>query len=160
MARPRRWNFQVNTFANMDNDVELATIAPGDLPDGSTCTRLLIDGYLEYQPAAELLPRIEWYMGIAVTDTTVGLDPVGANAFPEAWMWWRYQAVTVRPSQTSATQNGPTWGSFSADVHGQRVLTPSAGLNARLAVTLHNAAAGGVKSARIAVRSLYLLPTV
>lgn len=133
-------------------------ISPGDLPDGSTITRLLGSVVLEYMPAAGSADRALVAMGIgAATDAEV-IDVALPNSHPDIWLWWWYQPFLLNHGGADGTTQIARDMTIPLDVHGQRILSITTDVRLHFYARLVGAIGAGTVSVRFGLVHLYKLP--
>lgn len=134
---------------------------PGDLPTGTTLTRLIGAFYFFSRPDADdSAERILYRLGLGVTDTPATVDPSLPNDHPDIWMWWDGTVITMQEQWIDATTSRqvPTSLPISFDVRGQRAIDPVAGRNLYLWARTVGTVGGGLHAIRCNLIAFYLLP--
>lgn len=158
MARAIQQSRSLTGFSALTTTTQDLTVTPSGLPDGSTVTRVVGNTVLEYMPAAGSAERALIVVGLAVIDDAVTLDVALPNSNPDVWLWWWYQPLLLNHGGSAGTTLIARDLSVPFDVHGQRILTPSAGVHLRFFSRLVSPITAGTASIRIGLVSFFKLP--
>lgn len=158
MARAILQSRNLTGFTALTTTTQVLTLTPGNVPDGSTLTRLVGSFTLEYLPAAGSAVRAWISVGLAVIDDTAVVDVALPNSHPDVWLGWWSQPVLLGHGGSDGTALLASDMRVDFDLHGQRILTPSAGIHLRLFSRLVQSINAGTASVRIGLAEFYKLP--
>lgn len=158
MARAIQQSRGLTGFSALTTTTQDLTVTPAGLPDGSTVTRVTGSATLEYMPAAGSAARALIVLGLAVIDDAVTLDVALPNSNPDVWLGWWYQPLLLGHGGSDGTALLARDLVINFDLHGQRILTPSAGVHLRFFSRLVSPITAGTASIRIGLVEFYKLP--
>lgn len=158
MARAIQQVRNLTELNALDTTTDSRVLTPSDVPDNSTITRLVGNLYLEYIPASGSAARALIAIGLGVTDDAGAVDVALPNSHPDIWLGWWYQPLLLRTGGSSGLIQKPTSQNLPFDLHGQRVVNETTGMQLRLFARLVAAIGAGAISVKIGLTHFYKLP--
>lgn len=158
MARPIQQSRILTGFSALTTTTQVLTVSPAGLPDAATITRTIGSLVLEYMPTAGSADRALFAIGLAVVDGAEVVDVALPNSHPDVWLGWWYQPLLLNHGGSAGTTQIARDLTLDFDLHGQRILTPSADVDLRFYARLVSAIGAGTASVRIGMAQFYKLP--